>query len=354
VKDLASILRLDEFEELARERLDEAAYAYYAGGAADEVTLRENASAFGRRHLRPRVLVDVSKVDPSTTFLGTEVSLPVGLAPNALHALADPEGECATARAAAERGVLMCLSSFASRSLEDVAAASDGPKWFQLYFHKDSAITEDVIRRAVDAGYGAIVLTVDVPVPGYREREFRHPLKIESPDVFGVWAPYTKTAGVEFLDLLAGIINPALTWADVDWTREKSGLPVLVKGILTAEDARLAAEHGASGIVVSNHGGRQLDRVLPAIDALEDIAQAVGDRAEVYLDGGVRRGTDVIAALALGARGVFIGRPYLYALAAGGERGVVRALELMWAEITNALALLGTTEPAQVTRAHLT
>lgn len=347
---LEGILRLDEFETLAIARLDPAAYDYYAGGAADEITVRRNLEGFERRALLPRVLVDVSSMDASTTMLGAPISMPVGMAPNAAQGLADPDGECATARAAAEAGVVMCLSTFSSRSMEDVAAASDGPKWFQLYMHKDRGVAKDMIQRAVAAGYRAIVLTVDLPVGGYRERELRNPFRSDQ------WQAFPNlpvdTRGKSILELLDGLINSSITWEDVAWVRSVAGIPVVLKGVLAPDDAARCSSYGADAIVVSNHGGRQLDRAPATIDVLEEVVRAAGP-CEVYLDGGVRRGTDVVTALALGARAVFIGRPYLYALAAGGQPGVEMCLSLIRAEVLNAMALLGAPRVTDVRRDHV-
>jgi 4-hydroxymandelate oxidase len=344
---------LADFEPLARARLSPEAYAYYAGGAGDEITLDDNVAAFKRYRLRPRVLVDVSEVDPSTEILGSRVTMPVGLSPNALHGLADPEGEVATARAAASSGVLMCLSTMSNRSLEEVAQASDSPKWFQLYVHQDRGISKAMVERAAAAGYRAIVLTADLPHPGYRERELRHPVQFSGNESFGNFAGMVDTRGAEMLELLEGLINASVTWEDLEWIRAASGLPLIVKGLLTAEDARLAVDRGVDGVVVSNHGGRQLDRAPASIDALEEVVQEVAGACEVYLDSGVRRGVDVATALALGARAVFIGRPYLFALAAAGEQGVVHALTLMQAEVVNAMALLGAPSVEDITHAHV-
>ena len=310
------LVNLRELEARAEAILDPVAFAYYVSGAGDEDTLRDNEAAFGRRRLRPRVLVDVDVVDTSTTILGVPVALPVGVAPTAQHGLATPEGEAATHRGAAAAGTLFCLSTLASRPLEDVAAASDGPRWFQLYTHADRGITEDLVARAVGAGYTAIVVTADLPVIGRRDRERRaatrgptactatSPLRRRSP------APIRRSS------------RSAMTWTDLADLAGRVGLPVIVKGVLTAEDAELAVEHGAAAVWVSNHGGRQLDRVPASIDVLAEVVAAVDGRAEVYLDGGVRRGTDVLTALALGARAVFVGRPVIYGLALGGAEGV--------------------------------
>lgn len=336
---------LADFEALARDALSPAAWGYYAGGSWDEVTLRENEAAFRRRVLRPRVLVDVSRVDTFTTILGERVSLPVGFAPVALQGLAHPEGEVVPARVAGRAGLPFVLSTYSSRSLETVAAVGRGVRWFQLYVQHDRRIAEHLVGRAVEAGYRAIMLTADLPRPGIRERERRQPL--------------TETGGLgnvapagdkEFIDLIRGLNDASLGWDDLAWLRSLSDLPLVVKGILTGEDARLAVEHGAAALVVSNHGGRQLDRVSASIDALEEVVAAVDGRAEVYLDGGVRRGTDVVTALALGARAVFVGRPFLYALAGAGEAGVTRAVELLREEVEAAMALLGCATVEAITR----
>jgi len=351
--DLERILNLNEFEEPARENMAPFAFDYFVGGASDEVTLRANIDAFDRFALRPRVFVDVSSIDPSTTMLGAPVSIPVAFAPTALHKLAHPDGEIASALACNEASALMCLSTLSSVSIEDVAEASTGPRWFQLYVHKERAVATDLVQRAVASGYSAIVVTVDLPVPGYREREYRQDFTTPE-DARPVNFGNTMTEQ-EFNHYLVGLQDQTLTWDDLEWMREAAGdVPLVVKGILTAEDAVLAVEHGVEGIMVSNHGGRQLDRSPAAIDVLEEVVQAVGARAEVYLDGGVRRGADVLIALGLGARAVFIGRPFLYALATAGEAGVGRALQLIRAEIENSMALLGTPSIADIHRSHVT
>jgi 4-hydroxymandelate oxidase len=343
------LISLVDLEAIAEEHLDPAAFAYYAGGAADEVTLRDNPAAWSRHRLRPRVLVDVSTVDASTTVLGTPVAMPVGVAPTALHGLAREEAELATARAAARAGVLFCLSSLASRPMEDLAEV-DGPRWYQLYAHSDRGITADLVARAAASGFRAIALTVDLPVFGRRERELRSGFAQPSADGYGNFARYARDGDVAAVT--AGLHTSLLTWADLASLRDVSELPLVVKGVLTAEDARLAIEHGVAGVWVSNHGGRQLDRTPASADVLEEVAQAVGGAAEVYVDGGVRRGSDVLAARALGATAAFAGRPFLYALAAGGEEGVAEALGVLRAELENAMALLGTATIAEVTRAH--
>jgi 4-hydroxymandelate oxidase len=329
-----------DYERLAHEKLDANALAYYAGGAGDEVTLRDNIAAFERRKLRPRILVDVHGVSTATTVLGTDVSMPILVAPLAMQRMASPEGELATARAAARAGTVMCLSTAATARPADVAAAAPGaPRWFQVYVFRDRAITEDLIAEAIDNDYSALVLTVDVPYLGRRERDLRVDFKVPeglslSGDIFGQG------------------FDASLSWRDLEWLAG-FGLPVVVKGLLTAEDAQLACEHGAAAVVVSNHGGRQLDGVAASLDALPDVVDAVNGRAEVFLDGGVRRGTDALKALALGARAVLIGRAMLWALAARGEDGVAHVLALLRDELKLGLALLGCGSPADVSRAHV-
>jgi 4-hydroxymandelate oxidase len=340
---MTAIANLREFEALARSKLSPAAFAYYAGGSWDEQTLRDNEAAFARHRLLPRVLIDVAEVDPSTSILGQRVALPFGFAAVANQELAHGAGEVISARVAANRRLLYCLSTFSNRSIEDVAAVGRGPRWFQLYVQKDRGRTKEVVRRAAAAGYGAIVLTVDLPAAGYREREIREPL------ADGGRLPNIGTAEA-YRGSIVDLIDPSLSWRDVAWIRSLSDLPLVIKGILDPADASQAVRHGAAGVVVSNHGGRQLDRAPASIDALERVVDAVAGRAEVYLDGGVRRGTDIVTALALGARAVFIGRPYLYAMAVAGEAGVLRCVEILEMELRIAMRLLGAPTLAGLTR----
>ena len=343
-----------DFERLAEERLDPGAFGYYAGGAGDELALVGNVEAWRRLRLRPRVLVDVSDVSTATTVLGTPVSLPLLVAPTAIQRLAHPEGEPGMARAAAAAGTVMCLSTLATASPAEVAAsAPEGARWFQLYVFRDRGVTASFVDEAAAHGYGAIVLTVDAPRLGRRERDvrtgFRVPAEITVPSMaaLGGWAGATP------LELL-GAIDPALAWDDLEGIRALSPLPLVLKGIQTAEDAVLACEHGVDAIVVSNHGGRQLDAVAPTAELLPEVLDAVAGRLEVYVDGGIRRGSDVVKALALGARAVLAGRAPLWGLACDGEAGARRVLELLREETELALALCGCTSPAQVGPTHLT
>jgi 4-hydroxymandelate oxidase len=355
--DLSKIVNLSDFEASAAGRMDKPAFDYIAGGAGDEVTLADNIAAWRSWRLRPRVLVDVTSIDTSTTWLGQNVAFPVGVAPMAFQHFAHSDAEVAMARAAAAAGVLMCLSTLSSRTIEEVAAAG-GPRWFQLYVHRDRGVSAELVRRAEAAGYSALVVTVDLPLAGRRERDFRNAFRY--PQEFGNFdarLPLVASteAGVPLGAVIGGFNEASLSWSDVEWMRGLSRMPVVLKGVLTAEDALRAADHGASGIVVSNHGGRQLDRTPATIDALPDIVDAVGDRAEVFLDGGVRRGVDVLTALAVGAKGVFVGRPFFFSLACGGEAGAARAMELIGGEVRNDMALLGVTAvshlgPEQVRR----
>jgi len=357
--DASAVVSLHDFEPLARAVMDPAAFDYVAGGSWDEITLAENESAWRRRRLRPRVLVDVSAVDPSTTLLGIPASLPLSTAPMATHRLAHPDAEIATARAAAAAGVPFTLSTMSSCSIEEVAAASpDGTKWFQLYTQADPARTRELVERAAAAGYRALVLTVDLPLLGYRERDLRSGFDLTGFGNFGdALSGPTHGGGVHAdvggFELLEAQADVGLTWPDLERIRSWSAMPLVLKGVMTAEDARLAVEHGADAIVVSNHGARQLDRVHATVDVLEEVATAVDGRLEVWIDGGVRRGLDIAIALALGARGVLVGKPLFWALAAGGQAGVERALAILREEFEAALALLGTPTPADLTRDHV-
>lgn len=346
-------INVADYERMAAGALDAGPLGYYAGGAGDERTLRDNIDAFSRRHLRPRVLVDVASVSAATTVLGTEVAMPVLVAPVALQKMAHPDGETGMARAAAAAGTIMCLSTIATATPDEVArAAPEAPRWFQVYCFSDRGVTRALVDQAVECGYRALVVTVDAPRAGRRERDLRTDFAVPAGiDMPAVTAATGSTAGVtpqEFFSL----VDASLTWEGFAHIAASSPLPVLLKGVHTAEDARLAVEHGAAGVVVSNHGGRQLDGVPASLDMLEECVEAVAGRCEVLMDGGIRRGTDVLTALALGARAVLVGRPALWALAVGGEAGARHVLELLRAEVELGLTLLGAPTPAHVTRAH--
>jgi 4-hydroxymandelate oxidase len=337
-------LSIEDFEAVAREKLHRMVYDYYAGAAGDEWTLGENRSAFSRWVLRPRVLNDVSDVSLETTVLGTRLPFPIALAPTAFQRLAHRDGELATARAAASLGMLMILSTISTVSMEDVAGTGV-TRWFQLYVMKDHGITESLLERAVAAGFGAIVLTVDTPWLGRRLRDERNdfslPPGIGMANLRNLRTPKGSASGSKLAAFFAADHDASLSWKDLEWLRSKAPLPLLLKGIVTAEDARIACEHGVDGIVVSNHGGRQLDGCIATLDALPEVVDAVEGRCEVLMDGGIRRGSDVLKALALGARAVLIGRPYLWGLAANGEAGVRGVVELLRDELSLAMSLAG-------------
>lgn len=343
-----SFLNLHEAEALARATLPAATFDYFAGGACDELTLAENRRAFDRIALRPRVLVDLSRRELGTTLLGTACAAPIVVAPMAFQRLAHPDGELGTARAAGSLGLLMTASTFSTCALEEIAAAAAGPLWFQLYVHQDRGITKELVQRAAAAGYKALVLTVDVPEIGRRERDERNAFRL-SPDLRvanfkpNASEPLQDGAGESGLArFIHGMRDASFSWKDLEWLRSLSDVPLLLKGVLRPDDAARAVAHGAAGIVVSNHGGRQLDTAITAVRALPEIAAAVGDKSLVLMDGGIRRGTDIVKALALGARAVMVGRPVLWGLAALGEAGAHRALELLRNELDLAMALCGT------------
>jgi isopentenyl diphosphate isomerase/L-lactate dehydrogenase-like FMN-dependent dehydrogenase len=312
--------------------MDPAHWDFITGGSDDEVTLRSNRAAYEHIRLRPRVLVDVSVIDTRTSVLGIPISMPVLLAPTAIHCLAHPEGECATAQAAGRSKTLMIAGTTATRSLEEIAQAASGPLWFQLYVYPSLQYAEKLVHRAEIAGYKAIVLTVDLPVLGNREKDKRNNFELPPPPLIEANFVGVEKEGQEWV---------TLTWKSLAWLRSITSLPILLKGILTAEDALLALEHGMDGIIVSNHGGRQLDTALSTIEALPEIVQAVDERCEVYVDGGIRRGTDILKALALGARAVLVGRPMLWGLAVDGAEGVHHVLEILRSELELAMALSG-------------
>ena len=344
-----------EYEQLARESLEPANWDFFAGGSDDEITVRENCQAFQRIKFLPRVLRDVRTVKMETTVQGTRISSPLLIAPTAYHCLAHPDGELATARAASNSKTMMIVSTFASRRLEEIAAetaiptssksqvGTDGtavPLWFQLYPYRDLGLTKTLVQRAEATGYQAIVLTVDVPRLGRRERDIRNAFKL--PQTIHL-ANFDDALVSSQLDKPTGYIPEPIpvTWEIIAWLRSITSLPIILKGILAPPDALLALEHGANALIVSNHGGRQLDSTLASIDALYPITQVVAGRCEIYMDGGIRRGTDILKALALGARAVLVGRPVIWGLAVNGAAGVEHVLELLSNELALAMTLAG-------------
>ena len=339
-----NLINLHDYERVAAERLAPGPLAYFTGGAGDEVTLRDNRAAFARQAIVPRVMRDVSSVDMSVEVFGRRWPTPIFIAPTALQRMAHPDGELATARSAASRGMTVAVSTSASTDLADIAEVG-GPRWFQVYFLADHGARRALIERAVAHGYEALVLTVDLARIGRRERDlrvgFRIPEGVDLPNV-AIAAGVTpeEVASVEYVD--------RMSWADLEWLAG-FGLPVVVKGILHPDDAQLAIEHGAAGVEVSNHGGRQLDAAIASLDALPAVAEAVDGRVPILLDGGVRRGVDVLIGLALGATAVGIGRPIIWGLAVDGQAGVGNVLDLLTNELENAMALAGAPTIADIT-----
>ena len=349
-------VNLSDFERLAERVLDPMAWGYYSSGSDDMVTLRRTREAWETLRLRYRVLVDVSRRDTATSVLGTPLSMPILVAPTAFHKLAHAEGEVATARAAGAAGTAMILSTISTCSIEEVAEAATGPIWFQLYVYKDRQATVDLIRRAEAAGCQALVWTVDAVVWGRREPDVRNRfalpahLSVKNLSGAGMQDLPAEAQGSGLAAYITEFFDTALTWDDLDWLRSVTDLPIVVKGIVRGDDAARAAERGARAIVVSNHGGRQLDTSPATIEVLQEVVDAADGRCEILIDGGVRRGTDVVKALALGARAVLIGRPALWGLAAGGQAGVEKVLEMLRREFDIAMALSGAACPGALTR----
>lgn len=378
---LQSLVSIDEVHRAARMRLPRPVYEFVAGGAETESTVKRNRAAWMGYTFRPRTLVDVAERDLSTTVLGQPVSMPLLLAPAGLARLVHPDGEVAAAAAAGAAGTVMALSTGSSCTIEDVARAASGPLWFQLYLWRDRDVVAGLVARAATAGYHALCLTVDVPIVGQRERDLRNgmtiPPRLTPANVVDAswrvpwWWGFLRGREITFENFLGvesaqndsaaalgafvnkQMIDPSVTWDELPWLRELWPGPLVVKGILTAEDARRAIDLGAEAVVVSNHGGRQLDGAPATATVLSEVVEAVGDRAEVYVDGGIRRGTDVVRAVALGARAAMVGRPWFWGLAVGGEGGVARVLDIFRTEIDRALALLGASSVRDLDRSFL-
>lgn len=354
----AMVVNVSEYEALAKEKLPKMVFDYYASGAEDQHTLKENRHAFERIWFRPRILVDVSKVDLTTSVLGFKISMPIMVAPTAMQKMAHPEGELATARAVSAADTIMILSSWSTCTVEEVASTGPGIRFFQLYVHKDRHVVAQLVRRAERAGFKAIALTVDTPWFGRREADIRNrfalPPHLTLKNFEGLdLGKMDKTSDSGLASYAAGQIDRSLNWKDVKWLQTITELPILVKGVLTAEDTRLALQCGVAGIIVSNHGARQLDYVSSTINALGEVVAAAQGKVPVFLDGGVRRGTDVLKALALGASGVFIGRPVVFSLAVDGEAGVRNVLDMLRNELELAMALAGCTSLNNITRTHV-
>ena len=380
LRRLRSAANLDDLRDIARRRLPGGVFDYVDGGAEDEITYRRNQTDLRRWEFVPSVLRDVSSVDTSATLLGRPLPLPLVLAPTGFTRIVDPPGELAAARAAARKNIPYSLSTLSTRSIEEVAEVSEGPKWFQVYVWKDRGLVKNMIERAAENGYEALCITVDLAVPGRRERDERrgfslppklgwgmmlegmaHPSwtwrflrsePISFSNVVGL-SEHDGSTAVELAELVKDQFDASLSWADIEWFRSIWPGPMIIKGIQSVSDARLAAEHGAEAIAVSNHGGRQLDGAPTPANLMEPIAEATGDSLEIIFDGGVRRGSDIIRALALGARAVMVGRPYLYGLGAGGEKGVEWVIDFFAEGMARSMALAGVRSVAEVERGLL-
>jgi (S)-2-hydroxy-acid oxidase len=347
-----SPVNVAEYERFAESSLSKNAFGYYASGSNDMITLRENRAAFTRLRLMPKVLVDVSNINMQTTILGQKVAFPICIAPTAMQRMAHDDGESATSKAAARHGILMTLSSWSTLPLEDVAAAApQGFRWFQLYVYKDREVTLDLVKRAERAGYKAFAVTVDTPILGRREADLKNKFALPShltmgnfASTGGAHAQGTKQSGSSGSGLasyVSSLIDRTLNWDDIAWLRRNTTLKIVVKGVMTVDDALISIRNGVDAIWISNHGARQLDTTPATIEVLPEIARAVAGRVELYIDGGISRGTDALKAIALGARAVFIGRPVLWGLAHSGEEGVYNVVNLLKEEFALAMALSG-------------
>jgi len=380
VSSLDKVFNIEDLRKIARNKLPKPLFNYIDGGADDETNVRGNSHAFDSVRLVPEYLIDVAKIDTSTKVLGREISMPLFLAPTGMTRLFHHDGETAVSKAAAKAGTYYSLSTVGSTSIEDVAAACDGPKCFQIYVMKDRSLTREFIQRCKDANYDSLTLTVDIPVAGNRERELRYgfsmPPKLNLAGIVGFAArpgwvyralthpkailanvahkiPEGSSQSTSLIEYIASQFDPSVTWDDLEWMIAEWGGPFAIKGILSASDARKAVDRGVSAILVSNHGGRQLDGALSAFDALGPIVDEVGGECEIICDGGIRRGTHVLKALARGATACSMGRPYLYGLAAGGQAGVSKAVELLRAEIVRGMGLIGCRKISEISSKHI-
>lgn len=350
------LVNLFDYEPAAREQLSSMAYDYIVGGSGDEITLRRNRDCFDDILLKPRVLRNVSEIDTQLNLLGQHFDFPILLAPTAYQKLSHPEGELEVARGAAKSGATLVLSTFSTASVEDIAAASAARLWFQLYIHPDRGFTKDLIHRVEASGCKALMLTVDTPILGTRDREKRNHFTLppgmerENLKALGTGASRAE----HFKEgAMYNILDPTIDWDTVAWIKSFLKIPFLLKGVLAPEDAKLAAENGIDGILVSNHGARNLDTVPATVEALPAVVEAVDNKIPILLDGGIRRGTDIVKALALGARAVLIGRPYLWALAVAGADGVAKVVEILRGELVQSMKLCGVTSLQQIDRSVL-
>jgi 4-hydroxymandelate oxidase len=353
------VLNIFDLERLAKERLPVLAYDYYRSGAWDETTLKENREAYEKLKIHYKILVDVEKRDLSTTIFGQHIDFPILVAPTAFHKLAHPDGELATGRAAVKAKTIMTLSSLSTTTIEEVAEATNKTFWFQLYINKQREYTRDLVARAESAGAKALVVTVDTPLWGRRERDVRNGFHLPSGLSAINLVKYQQDGiakgqtGAGLGQSFAWMLDATLQWKDLDWLASITKLPIIIKGVCRVDDAIKATEHGIKGILVSNHGGRQMDSAPATIDVLPAIVDAVGNQATVLMDGGIRRGTDAMKALAQGAKAVLVGRPVLWGLAAGGQQGVEKALSMLREELDLGMALSGCRNLKELNRSLL-
>ena len=378
---LSGVVNIEEFRQRAKRRLPKVVFDYLDGGSDEEVTLRKNRAAFDAITFRPRHAVNVSQVDMRATVLGFDLSFPAVLAPVGYSRLMHPRGEVAASAAAGAAHTAFILSTISGHRMEDVKAASSGPVWYQLYLLGGRAAAEAALERARNAGFSALVVTIDTAVSGLRERDYRNGMKqLMGGNAFAkipflpqfLSRPQWLTrffldgglprlpnivipgeGSMQLLDVGAALGRSAITWEDFRWIRECWKGPLIVKGVLTGDDARKSVDHGAKAVVVSNHGGRQLDYAPASLTVLPEVVSAVGEQAEILMDGGIRRGSDIVKALCLGARAVLIGRAYAYGMAAAGEAGVTRAIEILRADVERTLKLLGCTSAAALDKSYI-
>jgi 4-hydroxymandelate oxidase len=356
-EEVAAALNVWDFKKIAQQRLSQASWDFITGAAGDEITMRWNREAYDRIRLEPNVLVDVSGVDTRTRLFGQEIPFPILVSPSGGHSRSHPDGELATARGAGQAQAIMAVSTLSSKPIEELAQVATQSLWFQLYMIRDRGLTREIVERAEAAGCKAICITVDTPVTGARNREQRAGRRRRQ----GSGAPralpphltgYKRPESVEG-PIFSSTLDPTITWKEINWVRSFARVPVLIKGVLNPADAQRAVQEGISGIIVSNHGGRNLDTVPATIDALPRIADQVAGRFPILIDSGIRRGTDILKAVALGANAVMIGRPTLYGLASAGPEGVSRVIEILRRELEMAMALTGRTTLSQIDRSVL-
>ena len=343
-----------QFEEAARKKLPQNIFGFFAGGAGEELSLRENIAAFDRLKLMPQVLKGINSFNLSTKILGQDVSFPLLIAPMAFQKLAHDQGEIAVAKAISRHGIVMAVSTLSTSHLKDIKDVSSISPWLQVYIYKDRKITKNLIKQAFSLGYGAIVLTVDTPLYARRSRELQNPIELPSSlqlvNLVEAGLKLDKITPSSLPQYLSSLLAPSICWKDIEWLRSITSLPILLKGILHPDDVQIAVEHDIEGIILSNHGGRQLDTAITALEALQLIREDLKTKAEIIVDGGIRKGTDILKALALGAKAVMVGRPVIWGLAVDGEEGVFKVINILKDELSMAMALSGFSSIDQINK----